>query len=213
MVRVVVYDDNTDRRESLCALMQLMPELEVVGAFENCAQVQADMEATRPDLVLMDLEMPVQNGLYGIGVIKKDFSHIRIIVQTAYDDDDRVFAAFKAGAEGYLLKSASVAKISQCISDVMNGGANMSPSIAAKVMQFFEQQNALKKSLPFYYNLSPKELEILKKLSIGKSYKIIANELDISYFTVNNHVKKIYEKLQVHSLGEAIGLAYREGLV
>jgi DNA-binding NarL/FixJ family response regulator len=213
MIRVAIYDDNDSRRESLAALLQMMPDLELAGTFENCAVVEADMEACKPDLVLMDLEMPVQNGLYGISVIKKKYPHIRIIVQTAYDDDDRVFAALRAGAEGYLLKTASVAKISQSIDDVMKGGASMSPSIAVKVLRFFEDQHTETKSPINTYNLSPKELEILKRLSHGKGYKTIADELGVSYFTVNNHIKKIYEKLQVHSLGEAIGIAYKEGLV
>ncbi len=213
MIRVAIYDDNVSRRESLGALLQMMPGLELAGTFENCSQVDADMEACKPDLVLMDLEMPVQNGLYGISRIKKKFPHIRIIVQTAYDDDDRVFAALRAGAEGYLLKTASVSRISQSIDDVMNGGASMSPSIAVKVMQYFEQLKAAERTFNNTYNLSPKELEILKKLSNGKGYKVIADELGVSYFTVNNHIKKIYEKLQVHSLGEAIGIAFKEGLV
>jgi DNA-binding NarL/FixJ family response regulator len=217
MVRLAIYDDNVARRESLGALFDMMPEVCVVGSFENCAHVLEDMDKTNPDLVLMDLEMPVQDGIQGIQLIKKKFPAIKIIVQTAYDDDDRVFAALKSGAEGYILKSATVNKIMQSIDDVMNGGVSMSPSIALKVMDYFG--NELRKAKPpeiaenKAYNLTPKELDILKRLSKGFSYKLIADELAISYFTVNNHIKRIYEKLQVHSLGEAIGIAHREGLV
>lgn len=213
MIRVAIYDDNSSRRESLAALLKMTPEYLVAGMFENCARVKEDMETCKPDLVLMDLEMPVQNGIYGIGSIKKLYPYIRIIVQTAYDDDDRVFAALRAGAEGYLLKTASVEKILQSIDDVLKGGASMSPSIAAKVIQYFEQQKQLPESTPVTYNLSARELDVLKRLSHGKGYKAIADQLGISYFTVNNHIKKIYEKLQVHSLGEAIGIAYKNGLV
>jgi DNA-binding NarL/FixJ family response regulator len=180
--------------------------------------VEDDIKSCQPDVVLMDLEMPVQNGIYGISRIKALKPAIRIIVQTAYDDDDRVFAALRAGAEGYILKSAPVSKILQSIDDVLKGGSSMSPSIAAKVLRYFEQSpvsvipsssTAEKK----VYSLSAKELEVLKRLKSGMTYKQIADDLAISYFTVNNHIKKIYEKLQVHSLGEAIGIAYKEGLV
>ena len=129
-------------------------------------------------------------------------------MQTAFDDDDKVFAAIQAGAEGYILKSAGVLQITQSIDEVMNGGASMSPSIALKVMRYFSRQPQKED-----YNLSIKEKEVLKYLSQGLSYKMVADRMGISFFTVNNHVKKIYEKLHVHSLGEAVALAYKQKLV
>jgi DNA-binding NarL/FixJ family response regulator len=121
-----------------------------------------------------------------------------------------VFAALQAGAEGYILKTASVTEIAKSIDEVYKGGAAMTPSIALKVMRYFAQQPH---AVSTDYNLSPKENEVLKWLARGHSYKMIANEMGISYFTVNNHVKKIYEKLQVHTLGEAVALAHKEKLV
>ena len=129
-------------------------------------------------------------------------------MQTAFDDDDKVFAALQNGAEGYILKTASVQQIAQSIDEVMKGGASMSPSIALKVMRYFNQQVIIPN-----YKLTPKETEVLKHLAEGFSYKMIADKMGISYFTVNNHVKKVYEKLQVHSLGEAVALAHKQKLL
>ena len=210
MIKVAVYDDNKPRRESLQALIDLATGLEWVGGFENCSTVLDDIAAVEPDIILMDIEMPVVDGLEGVRIIKQHFPHIKIIMQTAFDDDDKVFAALQAGAEGYILKTASVTEIAQSIDEVMKGGAVMTPSIALKVMRYFAQQQ---QAVSIDYNLSPKENEVLKWLAQGHSYKMIANEMGISYFTVNNHVKKIYEKLQVHSLGEAVALAHKEKLV
>lgn len=208
MVRIAIYDDSKARRESLEAFMQLSPGLTHVGSFENCSNINADISSALPDLILMDIEMPGADGITGVRFIKRYYPHIKIIMQTAFDDDDKVFAAIQAGAEGYILKHASVTQMAQSIDEVMNGGASMSPSIALKVMRYFLTQPP-----KAHYNLTVKETEVLKHLSQGLSYKMIADAMGISYFTVNNHVKKIYEKLQVHSLGEAVAFAHKNKLV
>jgi DNA-binding NarL/FixJ family response regulator len=208
MIKIAVYDDNKARRESLEAFIQLNPDYQSAGCFENCANILDDVEATNPDLILMDIEMPVVDGIDGVRLVKQQHPHIKIIMQTAFDDDEKVFAAIQAGAEGYILKSAGVVQIAQSIDEVMNGGASMSPSIALKVMRYFSQQPTRTD-----YNLTAKETETLRNLSQGLSYKMIADKMGISFFTVNNHVKKIYEKLQVHSMGEAVALAHKQKLV
>ncbi|NNV57510.1 response regulator transcription factor [Limnovirga soli] len=208
MVRVSVYDDNKARRESLEAFLQLSPGLFFAGGFENCTHILTNIQSAEPDLILMDIEMPETDGISGVLQVKKNYPHIKIIMQTAFDDDDKVFAAIQAGAEGYILKNASIVQLSQSIDEVMNGGASMSPSIALKVMRYFSTQ-----AQPNNYHLTLKETEVLKHLSKGLSYKMIADQMGISYFTVNNHVKKIYEKLQVHSLGEAVAMAHKNKLV
>ncbi len=210
MIRVAVYDDNKPRRESLQAFIALSPELIHAGSFENCAAILQDVAFAKPDVILMDIEMPGGNGIDGVREIKQNHPQIKIIMQTAFDDDDKIFAALQAGAEGYILKTASITQIAQSIDEVMKGGAAMTPSIALKVMRYFGQQQAI---IATDYKLSHKENEVLKHLATGLSYKMIADELGISYFTVNNHVKKIYEKLQVHSLGEAVALAHKERLI
>jgi DNA-binding NarL/FixJ family response regulator len=208
MIRVVVYDDSKARRESLQAFINLSPDLEYAGSFENTAAILNDTVTCNPDIILMDIEMPGGNGIEGVRLMKQQFPLVKIIMQTAFDDDDKVFAALQAGAEGYILKTASVTQIAQSIDEVIKGGAAMTPSIALKVMRYFNQQAPQKE-----YHLSPKETEVLKHLSAGLSYKMIADEMGISYFTVNNHIKKIYEKLQVHSLGEAVALAHKQKLL
>jgi DNA-binding NarL/FixJ family response regulator len=208
MVRIAVYDDNKARRESLQAFIQLSAGLEHAGSFENCANIVKDTAAAQPNLILMDIEMPEVDGIDGVRLVKKHYPFVKVIMQTAFDDDDRVFAAIQAGAEGYILKNASVLQMSQSIDEVMSGGASMSPSIALKVMRYFSQKQQKND-----YNLTTKETEVLRYLSQGLSYKMIADNMAISYFTVNNHVKKIYEKLQVHSVGEALALAHKNKIV
>lgn len=210
MIKVVVYDDSKERRESLAVLLSFSEGLVFAGGFENTATIKDDIKSVMPDVILMDIEMPGGNGIEGVKIVKSHFPSVKIIMQTAFDDDDKIFAALQAGAEGYILKSATVTQIVQSIDDVMKGGAAMTPSIALKVMRYFGQQQSVAQP---DYKLSPKENEVLKHLAQGLSYKMIADQLGISYFTVNNHVKKIYEKLQVHSLGEAVALAHKEKLV
>lgn len=209
MIKIAVYDDSLARRESLQAFMQLSSEYEFVGSFENCKNIIQDINETNPDLILMDIEMPLLDGISGVKLLKQHFPDIKVIMQTAFDDDEKIIAAMQAGAEGYLLKNAGILQIAQSIDEVMKGGAVMTPSVALKVMRFFNQ-NA---STINQYNLSPKETEVLSFLSIGSSYKMVADKMGISYFTVNNHVKKIYEKLQVHSVSEAVSIAHKNGLV
>ncbi len=208
MIKIAIYDDNKARRESLEAIINLTPEMEHVGSYENCDVILGNSVSNKPNLILMDIEMPGVNGIEGVKLIKQKFSDIKIIMQTAFDNDEKVFAALQAGAEGYILKSASVQQIIQSITDVINGGAAMTPSIALKVMRYFNEEK-----VPNNYNLSPKESETLKYLTEGLSYKMVADKMGISFFTVNNHVKKIYEKLQVHSIGEAVSIAHKEKLV
>jgi DNA-binding NarL/FixJ family response regulator len=209
VIRIIIYDDSVQRRESLKALLSLTDNIACVADFPDCSHVLKDIEEHMPDVVLMDIEMPFVDGINGVGIIKKDFPDIRIIMQTVFDDDDKIFASLQAGAEGYILKKTSAEKITQSIEEVYQGGAYMTPSVALKVTQFFNKSAVQKEE----YKLTPKEKEVLRFLSEGLSYKMIADKLGISYFTVNAHVKKIYEKLHVHSVGEAVSLALKNKIV
>jgi len=208
LIRIVIYDDNQQRRESLTALLSLTDGMVCVASYPDCSNVREEMKTHKPDIVLMDIAMPNVDGISGVSIIKKSYPEIRIIMQTVYEDEEKIFASLKAGAEGYILKSANAEKITQCIEEVYHGGAYMTPSVALHVMNFFKEQI---KDDPF--NLTNREREVLKFLSEGLSYKMVADKLGISYFTVNTHVKKIYEKLHVHSLGEAVSLAIKKKLV
>ncbi|MFI5132878.1 MAG: response regulator [Chitinophagales bacterium] len=209
MIRIVIYDDNLQRRESLKSLFSLTDGMQCVADFPDCSHVVQDMQQYQPDVVLMDIEMPNVDGISGVSLIKKNFPLIRIIMQTVYEDEEKIFASLQAGAEGYILKKSSAEKITQCVEEVYQGGAYMTPSVALRVMQHFNKFSRQKDE----YNLTPKEKEVLRFLSDGLSYKMVADKLGISYFTVNAHIKKIYEKLHVHSLGEAVSLALKNKIV
>lgn len=206
MISIFIYDDNKARCESLLALIELTEEMQSVGSASNCKNALVDMEINKPDVVLMDIEMPEVDGIEGVKIIKQNFPHIKVIMQTVYEDEQKIFSCLQNGADGYILKKASVSSIISSIIEVNNGGAFMTPSVAMQVMNYFKKPTLVDDKLE---SLSNRELEVLDKLAEGLSYKMIADVLGISYSTVNNHIKKIYEKLQVHSLGEAVAYALK----
>lgn len=208
MIKVVIYDDHVLPRESLSALLSQAEDMECIGTAENCNHVIDDMHRWHPDIVLMDIEMPGVDGISGVRKIKREFPSIRIIMQTVFEDEGRIFASLQAGAEGYILKNNSTEKIIQSIREVYAGGASMTPSVALQVMRYFNQAKS-----PDDYHLTQKEKEVLSLLSEGNSYKMVAGKLGISYTTVNSHIKNIYEKLHVHSLGEAVSIAIKNRIV
>ncbi len=189
MINVVIYDDNKQRRESLQALIYLTENMNCGGSFPDCSNVLKDIENTKPDVVLMDIEMPNVGGIMGVSIIKKNFPDVRIIMQTVFEDEEKIFASLQAGAEGYILKTASAEKITQCIEDVYLGGAYMTPSVALRVTKFFNQAAVGESESPEDYKLTQKEKEVLKHLSQGNSYKMVADAMGISYFTVKKFMK------------------------
>jgi hypothetical protein len=209
MIRVLTYDDSEATRTSIVALIGLSEGFVSVGTFADALHVETQLDELKPDVVLMDINMPGMNGIDATRLIKSLNPNTKVLIQTAFDNDEHVFGSLKAGAEGYLLKSASPDKILKGIEDVYNGGAIMTPSIALRVMRFF--QPIAKPSNP--YNLTNREKTVLELLSDGLSYKMIAARMEISYFTVNAHIRKIYEKLHVNSSAEAVSLALKSGIV
>ncbi len=208
-IRISIFDDSKDRRDSLRYLVEMYDDLLCVGTFEDCSNVLEDIKNSKPDLVLMDIEMPNVNGIEGVKKIKSHFPQIHVLMQTVYEDDENLFESIKAGASGYLLKRASPDKIIESIREAVEGGAPMSPSVATRVLRYFQTQPVIEN----IYALTEREKNILSLLVDGMSYKMIAENQHISYHTVNSHVRKIYEKLHVHSLGEAVGKALREKLI
>jgi DNA-binding NarL/FixJ family response regulator len=202
-IRIFIYDDSLERRESLKALLALNDELKFVGEAPNCSRVLADMEATLPDVVLMDICMPEVDGVAGLRLIKTQFPAIKVLIQTAYDDDEKIFTSIKHGASGYILKIDRPQRILQAIEEVYEGGAAMNPAVAQKVLTHF-QPVAVKSPL------SQREKEVLALLARGFSYKMVAAKLYLSYTTINTHVKHIYEKLHISSLGEALAYYYKK---
>jgi DNA-binding NarL/FixJ family response regulator len=208
-IRVAVYDDSRERRESLKYLIDMYDDMLFVGGFEDCSNVEQDVESTSPEVILMDIEMPGANGIEGVKRIKRKYPDIIVLMQTVYEDDESLFDSIKAGASGYLLKKDSPEKIITSIREALEGGAPMSPQMASRVLRFFQQQPTVTNQ----YALTDREKTILSLLVDGLSYKMIATRENISFHTVNSHVRKIYEKLHVHSMGEAVSKALREGLI
>lgn len=209
MIHVIVYDDHLHRCESLKALLNKSDGMKCLATFPDCNQVLENMVEYMPDVILMDIEMPGMNGIDAVGKIKKQFPGIRIIMQTVFEDEEKIFASLQAGADGYILKNASPEKIIQSITEVSQGGASMTPSVALKVIRYFNHS----KPAATEYSLTNKEKEVLSLLADGNSYKMAAAKLGITYFTVNSHIKNIYGKLHVHSLGEAVSVALKNKIV
>jgi DNA-binding NarL/FixJ family response regulator len=209
MIRVLIYDDSEAIRASIVNLLDSTEGYTSVGSFANAMMVESQVEEFSPDVVLMDINMPGINGIQATKLIKTKYPNVKVLIQTAFDNDEHVFGSLKAGAEGFLLKSASAEKILKGIEDLSLGGAIMTPSIALRVMQSFQHTSEPIQT----FNLTNKETIVLSLLSEGLSYKMIASKMDISYFTVNAHIRKIYQKLQVNSSGEAVSLALKKGIV
>jgi DNA-binding NarL/FixJ family response regulator len=201
-IRIFIYDDSNERRDSLKALIGLNDNLKFAGEAPNCKNVLADIENYNPDVVLMDINMPEVNGIEGLKLIKTKYPEVKVLMQTAYDDSEKIFTSIKSGASGYILKNDKPQRILQAIEEVFEGGAVMNPAIAQKVLDYFKPNE--KKS-----PLSPKENEVLALLAEGLSYKMVADKLAVSYTTINTHTKRIYEKLHISSLGQAIAWYYK----
>jgi len=210
MIRVVVFDDSEERLISLKALFSLNNQIDCIGTYVDCINFESKL-SNNPDVILMDIRMPQMDGITATVKIKQLYPDVKVIMQTVFDDDEKIFLSLKAGAEGYILKSTTGEKIIQSIEDVYNGGAVMTPSIAMRVAKFFNAAETSKTLLS--QELTPREREVLTLLTQGLSYKMVASKLEISYNTVNAHIKKIYEKLSVNSLGEAISLAIKNRIV
>ena len=202
-IRIFIYDDNEARRDSLKALLQLSEDLEYIGDAPDCSNVMAEIKQYMPDVVLMDVIMPGVDGLEGLRQIKQAYPHVKVLMQTAFDDSEKIFTSIRHGASGYVLKKDSPQRLLQAIHEVYEGGAVMNPGIAQKVLDYFKPQQ--QKS-----PLTKRESEVLALLAEGLSYKMAADKLCVSYSTINTHTKKIYEKLHVASLGEAIAYYYKQ---
>lgn len=201
-IRIFIYDDSSERRDSLKALLMLNDELKCVGEAMNCKNVLHEIETFYPDVVLMDINMPEVDGIEGLRQIKTHHPDVKVLMQTAFDDSDKIFTCIKNGASGYILKNDKPQRILQAIEEVFQGGAAMNPAIAQKVLDYFKPSEIKSP-------LSPKETEVLAHLAEGLSYKMVADKLGLSYTTVNTHAKHIYEKLHISSLGEAIAYYYK----
>ncbi|HEX5653999.1 MAG TPA: response regulator transcription factor [Chitinophagaceae bacterium] len=206
-IKIALFEDNDRLRESLVALFRGMEEYEIIGDYSHCTDAAIIARVYKPDVVLMDIDLPGDSGIKGVAMIKEERPETAIIMYTVFEDNEKLFQCLCAGANGYLLKKTPPAKLIDAIQEVMAGGSPMSPVIARKVLDSFQHG---KKN---QYQLSPREVEVLQLLIKGYSAKMIAAELSISFDTARFHLKNIYQKLHVNCGKEAIAKALSEHIV
>ena len=212
-IRVAIFEDNKLIRDALEAILNGTPGYSCCGVFADGNQWECNMKSCKPDVVLMDIEMPGINGIEVTRHINQHFASIKVLVQTVFNDSDKIFRALCGGASGYILKSDPPVKYLESINEVYNGGASISPAVAKKMFGFFVNKNVLLVS-PGHEDLllTEREKEILRLMMDGHHYKFIADKSFISYETVRTHVKHIYKKLHVASRSEAVLKAMQRGI-
>ncbi len=202
---IIIIEDNEDIREGFELLINSTDKFFVSHTFESCEKALETIKTTKPDIILMDIDLPGMSGIEGTKVIKTEYPKIEILMITIFENSHRVFEALCAGATGYITKNSTHVQLLHALDEITFGGAPMSANIARMVAQsFFIKDNQL---------LSEREMDVLKLLVDGKSYKTIAEVLDISLSTVKFHIKNIYLKLQVNSREDAISKAKAEKII
>ncbi len=209
-IKVAIFEDNKSLRQGLYQLINGSEGFQCTGAFEDCLNLIRDIESAKPDVVLMDIQMPGINGIEAVGILRDKYPGLKILMQTIFEESEKIFQSILAGACGYILKNTSPARILDFIKETYEGGAPMSPSVATKVLKMVVSQSPSHHVNTF--NLSEREKEILSCMVKGMSYKLIADACSISIDTVRGHIRSIYEKLHVHSKSEAVAKAIRSNL-
>ncbi len=210
-IRILLFEDNPKYRESLELFCEVTEDVHLIESYTEATDSWKYIKKYEPDVVLMDIEMPGISGIEALQQIRKKDEHTRVLIQTAFEDNHKIFAAICAGASGYILKSAGLDAMEQAIKDVYKGGGYFSPSIAGKVIQFF--QNGIVKQQVTYVDLTKTEQKVLACMTDGLSYKMIEDRLNKSYDAVHFHIKNIYKKLHVNSMSEAVAFAIRNHLI
>ena len=203
--RVVIIEDDQEIRESFSLIVNSSQRVAVVGAYGNCEDAIASLNRDKPEIVLMDIELPGMNGIKGTQIIRDKSNSTEVIMVTVYEDSDLVFEALKAGASGYITKSANYTELLSALEEIVRGGAPMSSRIARMVIDNYH----INPNSP----LTKRETTILQLISEGKTYTQISEELFISKETAKTHIKNIYSKLQVNSKSEAIAKANHDKLI
>lgn len=213
-VKVLLYEDNPKLRMGLSFLLESTAGIDFLDSYENCENIENQILIQKPDVVLMDIDMPIADGFSGLKVIRKHSNNIQVVMLTVFDSDEHIFEALKLGANGYLLKTTPPAQIVEGILSVHEGGVPMSAAIARKVLAFMSKKDTQQVAggVP-HYQLTKREKEVLENLVKGLSYKMIAHQIGTGIDTVRAHIKHIYEKLHVHSQTEAVAKAINEKIV
>lgn len=214
-LKIAIVDDNTFLIHAIKEKLSFFEDIRIRHTANNGSELLERLEEyPHLDLILMDIEMPVLDGIETTQVVKQKYPHIKIIMLTAFDNDENIFNAIKAGADGYLLKEINPQELYNGIVETLNGGAAMNPSIAMKTLKLLRNPSSIdnpkdKEEL----SLSKREVEVLEQLSKGLSYTVIAQNLILSPSTVRKHIENIYKKLQVHSKIEAVQKAKRHNII
>jgi DNA-binding NarL/FixJ family response regulator len=208
-ISLAIVEDLDEVREGLKNFLSLSQEFTVLETFRTAEEAMKGILTLRPDIVIMDINLPGMNGIDCIRKIRLSDEHIQFMMFTVYENDEKVFEALKAGASGYLLKNTGLVHILGSLKELHQGGSPMSANIARKLVDTFRRSSAGQK-LPPSDILSPRENEVLNLLARGLLYKEIAEQLHISTATVRQHIHRIYEKLHVQNRTEAINKAYNK---
>lgn len=214
-LKIAIVDDNSFLINAVREKLSFFDDITVKHTSLNGSELLVKLEENHNvDLILMDIEMPVLNGIETTQVVKQKYPQIKIIMLTAFDNDEHIFNAIKAGADGYLLKEINPTDLYNGIHETLNGGAAMNPSIALKTLKLLRNPSSIQnKSDQEEISLSPREVEVLEQLSKGLSYTAIADNLFLSPSTVRKHIENIYKKLQVHSKIEAVQKAKNHNII
>ena len=206
-IGIGIIEDHTEFRQSIEYLVSTATEYSITWSVSSAEE--ALKEKADPEIVLLDINLPGMKGIDAISLLKKKYDGLKVIMLTIHEDDHHILEAVRNGADGYILKKANRNKILEAIKQVYEGGGALTPSVARQVMAFLKPEKSVK-DIPI---LTPREKEILWLITQGMINEKIAAELYISPETVRNHIRNIYDKLQVHSRSQVVAKAIREGLV
>lgn len=209
-IKTAIIEDQNDIREGLASLIGFTEGFKCTGAYRSMEEALDRIKMNIPDVVLSDIGLPGMDGIQGIKILKEKYPQMLILMLTVYDDDDRIFDALCAGANGYLLKRTPPMRLLESLREAVDGGSPMSPEVASKVIRLFRE---IRPPETVDYDLTPHEIRLLKLLVDGHNYNTAAKELKSSINTVKFYIKRIYEKLQVHSKSEAVAKALKERLI
>jgi DNA-binding NarL/FixJ family response regulator len=210
LLRVGIVEDQREIREGLAALVGGTPGYECTGAFRSVEDALRELPSRPAQVLLLDVGLPGMSGIEGIPLLKDRCPGVAILMLTVYNDDDRIIQAVCAGACGYLLKKTPPARLLECLREVADGGAPMSPEVARRIVHLFREHRPPDRAP---HDLTPHETRLLRLLVDGHNYKTAAAEIGVTVHAISFHMRRIYEKLEVHSKSEAVAKALRQGLV
>ena len=209
-IKVTIVEDHHKFRECLEFLLNNTEGYACAGSFRTMEEALHKIGYALPDLVLLDIGLPGMSGIEGVKLLKERYPDLLILMNTVFDDDERIFDALCGGACGYLLKKTPPAQLLESVKQAVAGGAPMSPDVARRVIRLFREIHPPDRA---DYHLTPHEVRLLQLLSDGRSYKSAAAQLNVTAKTISFHLQNIYQKLQVHSKSEAVSKALRNRLI